>query len=344
MMAGRSKGRTLFVGSTAAGAGRTVACWAVADSLTEDGRSVGFIKLRAEPTVEEDPDLNIMVDLCGEDGIGAVDEEKLPDPERAGDRKKQMLAKAASLVDELAKKRDAVIVMGSSEIFFDPAFLGVTDTEFIRDRDLPLVLLDRFRGESQSIYSALAVDSYLEGRTKALVINRVPEQKLEAVRRRVASFVESKGIPQVVILPEDGMLASLTIRDVTELLNANVIAPGDSPGLVVESFTINPSALEGSLNIFKRLFSKIILMGRSMAEPDERRIVGLVITGGKRLGDAVVDVAGRSGIPVIYTEDDTFVAMEKLESAAPALKAEDTFKMKRFKELMMSQLDLSRLF
>ena len=114
--------------------------------------------------------------------------------------------------------------------------------------------------------------------------------------------------------------------------------------------TTGASDLTGGLRLFKRLYNKIVLLGppdpdeiRGEEHPLERKIVGILLTGGRLPPVQILKEAERHGIPLILIKEDTFAALEKLGQMKPALSPKDDLKVQRFIEHLDRHADLNHL-
>ena len=99
----------------------------------------------------------------------------------------------------------------------------------------------------------------------------------------------------------------------------------------MQASTIGAKHLVGPLSIFKQVYNKVVLVGQN---PEERPVVGIILTGGKTPSEVVIRVARDHGIPLVMTRPDTFQVVERMEKAKPALNPKDEFRVHRFLRLI----------
>ncbi len=336
---------SLFIGSTGEGSGQTLAAWCIGLALRDRGLKLGFMKPfgpPADPSVP-DPDqflIKKVLELSDEDvavppqpvgmPIGTI-----PDP--------QWMARVESRYQEMMAAKDAVIVMGSRDIFFDSGGPVLPDSHFIQRQDVPVLLMDRFNKESLSIYSVLAINSFLSGRVRGVVINRVPAERLDAVDSHCVPFLTSKGVEAVAVVPEDRVLSAMTVRNVMEILDGQIITGSQRMETLVDRFALGSPLLSGPMAIFKRVYNKVILLGSGENEPPASKVSGIVLTGGRLCADAVMQVGREQEIPLLSVPMDTFAAIERLEQARVSLTDRDEFRALRFKDWLDKSVGVDRL-
>jgi len=289
--------RSIFIGSTGAGPGQTLATWALAARLKERGLKVGFFKpygLLPDSTVSSpggfcDPDVLLFKQVLE---ISAPDETlcPIPFPENqasAGMQGEELVEKIQKAYLEVSRGKDVVLIMGGKEIFFGEGGPGLSDGLLVKSFESSVLLIDRYQRDNLTFYSVLSLNSFLEGRVKSVILNHVPADKMDHVKTKVVSFLQQKGVKSAVAVPEDPILAALTVSGIADITGG-----------------------------------------------EEKPVSGIILTGGKTPGERVVKVAQDREIPLILTRGDTFQVMERLEKARPGLTLKDEFKVHRFLKLI----------
>jgi BioD-like phosphotransacetylase family protein len=192
----------------------------------------------------------------------------------------------------------------------------------------------------------LAVHSLLKERLISVVINRIALKEMSRIRHRIIPYLREKGVALWAGIPEDSLINSLTMREVKEILRGATAWGEEKEGNLVVDFTISSSYLGGPLGLFRRIPQKIILLGldprKSAGSEGSKFVTGILLTGGRRPGDIVVETAAEEGIPLIVIPGDTFTAMESLERAVVDPKWGDTLKMNRFVEFLEQETSIER--
>jgi BioD-like phosphotransacetylase family protein len=333
--------RSIFIGSTGGGPGQTLATWALAVRLKEKGLKVGFFKPYG---LVPDSAVSSSGNLCDSDvllfkkvlEISEPDETLCPIsfPENQGSAEiqgEELMGKIQRAFQEVSREKDAVLILGGKEIFFGEGGPGLSDGALVKSFDSSVLLIDRYQRDNLTFYSLLSLNSFLDGRVKSAILNHVAPDKMNHVETKVVSFLRQKGVKSVVAVPEDPMLAALTVSAIAEISRGEILCCLEGGGNLVATSTIGTKHLEGPLSLFKQVYNKMILVGLN---PDERPVAGIILTGGKIPGELVIKVAQDRGIPLILTRLDTFQVMDRLEKAKPALTFKDEFKVHRFLKLV----------
>jgi len=333
--------RSIFIGSTGGGPGQTLATWALAVRLKEKGLKVGFFKpygLVPESAVSSpgnlcDPDVLLFKEVLE---ISEPDEVLCPIslPENQGSADIQgaeLMGKIQKAFLEVSRGKDVVLIIGGKEIFFGEGGPGLSDGILVKSFDSSVLLVDRYQRDNLTFYSVLSLNSFLDGRVKSAILNHVAPDKMDHVKTKVVSFLQQKGVKAAMTVPEDPILAALTVSSIADITGGEIFCCAQGERNLVQTSTIGAKHLEGPLSIFRQVYNKVILVGLN---PEETPVTGIILTGGKIPSEGVVKVAQNRGIPLILTRADTFQVMDRLEKAKPALTSKDEFKVHRFLKLI----------
>ncbi|MFH1488313.1 MAG: AAA family ATPase [Pseudomonadota bacterium] len=337
----------LFIGSTGDRAGHSLITWAIARRLSEIGLRVGFAKpFGTNPVYCNDR-------WTDHDALLFKQFLNLPYPlERicphliTGETGKQAAMadfpkRFKSLVDELSSKSDILLIMGSKHIFFDESTCPVPDIAIINELNADFILINRFRKTSSSIYSILFAKSMIKEKFKGVFLNRIPPGKFEDIRKGIVPALSDKGIPCIAALQEDPSLSFRSLREIREVLSGELLCGEEELGRLVGRATVGSTELKGSLQIFKRVYNKIILLApfpsdKGLHEPlPERNVAGILLTAGRKPAAPVLETAKNNHIPLMLVKEDTFSVLECLDKNPPRLSPADETKVRQ----MMSLLD-----
>ena len=330
--------------------------WALGRRLTKEHDRVGFFKpyeveVASEKGVRIDPDARLMSESLGiglESGALCSVTFEGPAPK---DMDAELTAELMGMIEtgfeRASSGKDAMIIMGSSELFFDTGPIELRDAAFIGNFDSDVLLLDRYRTRSTSIYSILSINSFLSGRVKAAIINRIPTLELEEVVTSVIPLLMDKGLEMVIAIPEDTTLAARSVRNVVEALGGEVLGGRKRMDNLVDFYTIGAMHLTGPLAMLRMVHNKIVLVS-----PDQRseggngegpKAHGIVLTGGRLPNESIVKICKENRIPLINVKADTFTCMDRLEAMNPPITTADTLKIERFEEWIERSGGIDRL-
>ena len=336
----------IFTGATGDRAGHSLITWAIARRFLDRGNSVGFIKpFGTHPINKEglwaDPDAFLFKEVLNlQEPIEQICPYLLSEETWRQRGTDKILEEIQSLAQQISVGKDFLLVMGSEHIFFDDSSRPIPDVSLITELKADFVLVSRFRDTAKSIYSILSVCSLLKDRVKGIILNRVAPEKLEEISNHMIPSLAQKGIPIIAALPEDPVLSFRSLREIRDILNAEILWGEERLEVSVGGMTVGSTDLKGELKLFKRAYNKIILLKSSPLDVEnedyeaQRPIAGILLTGGRNPVPQLLQAAENSKTPLILVKDDTFAVLERLEKTTTGLAPKDEFKVRHFTELM----------
>ncbi len=336
----------LFIGTTGDHAGHRLFTWAVALRLMEKGLNVGFLKPFGTHPVKldgfwTDQDVVLFKEVLGlQEPFDRICPYPLSEETCIKDKSEDVLKEIKTLAKELSKGKDILLIMGSEHIFLDDPSHNVSDVSLNTELETDFILVDRYRDTAKSIYSILSASSLLRDRIKGIILNRVPQAKLQEIRDRTIPSLAKKGIPTVIALPEDPFLSFRSLGEVRGILDGEFLCGEESIEEPVGGMTVGSSDLKGGLLLFKRAYNKIVLLKPQPPEMEAgesqglRPIAGILLTGGRNPAPQLLAAAKEVNVPLILVKGDTFPVLERLEQSTPTLSIQDELKVRRFTELM----------
>jgi len=290
--------------------GKTAVCAGLAKHLDGDGRRVGYFKpmvadIREKAVVDSDAAFmrkvlrlkDAAADLCP-----VIDRGNLT----------RNIKKA---YDKVAKGKDVVIVEGvwrlrpgakpveaadevvralkAKVIVVEPYTAGLADTD----------LSAKYRGFGESLLG--------------VVVNRVPARRLEALSERFSSG--AGGVAVLGLLPEDRVLFGLTVGEIAERIDGEILNDAAKSGEVVENFMLGAMVVDEGPLYYERRANKAAVLRSNRPDMQlaalETSTRCLVLSGGVEPTYPVITSAKDKDIPIILTGGDTGSVVNTLEMA-----------------------------
>jgi uncharacterized protein len=335
----------VYISSTGDHAGQSLVAWTVVRRLQEKGFKPGFLKPFGTAQVKidgswTDADAHLFKKVLD---INEPLEMICPyaDDERAEkqEKPKEILANIKKTAELFGYERDILLILGSKHIFFDETLNTLPDISIMSEVDANLILVHRYQKLSTTLYSILSVHSLLREKIKWIIINRVPPDKIEEVKRQIIPSLKEKGISNISFIPEDPVLTFRRVGEIANTLGGKIIYGEDLLGNSVERMSVGAANLQRDLIVFKRVYNKIILLSPC----NEYGVAGIIITGNREPGEQLLDAVKKADVPLIAIKEDSLDALERLEGAIPSLSPEDEDKAVHFTEMMDQDNSLDRL-
>ena len=342
----------IFVASNTRYAGRTFVSLGLAMMLKEQGYKVGYLKPIGKVPVKKDKGVYDADALFIKETLGLEEPLEMISPfvqtyenqtllfeGGLKDVKKRVLAAFKSL-----KSKDFVIIGGASDIF-EGSLLNMSALSLLNDMKAYLLMVEPWRGEvsADALFGAagLVNERFIGG-----VINKVPMNTADYVKDTVRPFLEKKGVKVLGVFAKDRALESVTVRQLNELLNGNVVCCNERLDEYVENYSIGAMDVDSALNYFRRIPNKAVITGAHRSDIQlaamETSTKCIILTGGLQTNDVVIGKAQAKGVPIISVVDDTFTTIDKIEGSMGKTNIREKRKVARVKELMDLEFDMKR--
>ena len=345
----------LIVASTEPYAGKTGVVAALLLESVERGLVAGYFKpFGTMPIVsgnlEIDSDANYMSSLAAlkvspEVVCPVVRTRALVEQVLSGDAPNvvdRVLAAYATVTDGV----QLVFVEGPSDLSQGAAF-GL-DLHRLAGLLCGRVLLIHRPGTSELPEEILHARDALGDSLLGVIINDVPQARMEATRTGVVPFLEREGIRVFGVLPHDAGLSAVSVAEIVAELDGVVLAGEAGLEEPVESFMVGAMGQEKALRYFRRRARKAVVTGGDRSdvqlaalETDTRCVI---CTGGMAPSSLVLSRADDLGVPMVLVEMDTLSAVEHMEILFGRVRIHDAVKVARIRELLAQDADLGAVF
>jgi len=317
----------LFIGSTTKYAGKTMAVLGILDFWKSKGLKVGYFKpigknftLKEDVKVEEDvllvkerfslkDDLSLMCpfSLDHQDYINLV-LGKLGDAE----------SKIYGAYEQIKKGKDAVLVGGGQDLF-DGFSIGVSNISFIERLEMPVILVDAPVFGDVNLDAITMANDRLGGKLKGVILNRLPSEGVDFIKKYFVPFLEGKGIKVWGLVPANPKLNSMSVGEIRDVLGGEIICCEDREEEAVESFMVGAMNVESALKYFRAQANKAVITGGDRADIQlaalETPTKVIILTGGMYPDNSVISAAQSKNVPMMVVADDTMTVVNKMDSA-----------------------------
>ncbi|PSP19633.1 MAG: hypothetical protein BRC58_00580 [Cyanobacteria bacterium QS_8_64_29] len=194
----------------------------------------------------------------------------------------------------------------------------------------------------------LAARSALGERLLGVAISDVPAEALPSATTELVPYLERSGIPVLGALPRQSLLRGVSVRELAQQLQAQVLCRRDRLDLMVETLAIGAMNVSSAIQYFRQRANLAVVTGgdRSdlqMAALETATTHCLVLTGGVRPRDFVLAQAERLEIPVLSVDRDTLAAVETADWAFGQARFAALAKVPCVRELIGTHFDTDRL-
>lgn len=312
----------LYIGSLSDHSGKSFVGMALGSILQKKGLKIGYMKPVGKDPVRVkgrtvDADVVMVAQVLG---IGDEYAEMSPhvlDYEtmsRAFRKKTDLLGDISVRVGKI--RRDVLLIEGMANIF-EGALVHANGIQTVGNINARAIIVEPWNGD-RTIDLVLSAAGIFGKHFAGAVLNKVPPNDFDHVRKDVKGLFKRNGIPLFAALRKDPFLGSVTVRALKEILNGKVLCCEDHLDDRVENYLVGAMDVSNAIKYFRRTHNKAVITGGHRADIQlaalETSTKCLILTGGVYANDVIVGKAETTGVPIISVKLDTFTAIERIEA------------------------------
>ncbi|MDY6781007.1 MAG: phosphotransacetylase family protein [Cyanobacteriota bacterium] len=253
---------------------------------------------------------------------------------------------SSALIDHLQGVEGELILLEGPRTLAEGTSLGLSVAQMSAVVDAAILLVARYTS-SLVADELLAAKQQLGDRLIGVALNDIAPEKLEEVQNAIAPFLERQSIPVLGTLPRSSLLNSVSVRELTSMLNAKVLCRTDRLDLMVEGLAIGAMNVNSALEYFRKGRNLAVVTGSDRTELQlaalETSTNCLILTGRNPPQDYILSRAEDLEIPVLAVDLDTLTTVEIADGAFGSTRIQEPIKVDCIRELMGEHFDLERL-
>lgn len=318
----------LYLASLEKGSGKTAVCAGIGRQLLNDGKKVGFFK----PSIAggADSDTSFI-----KSALSLEEAEELLSPAFSNDS--ELKSKVKEACSKISRGKDVVLV---EEVFeqrqASPAIVEALDAKVII-----------VEGYSKGPLKASTYKDF-GGRLLGVIVNKVPQSRLEQVRQEVSAELDKNKISLLGVLPEDKTLLALTIGELANHIQGEILSGVEKSSELVENIMLGALTVDSGLDYYGRKNNKAVVLKGERTDMQlaalETPCRCLVITGNIEPRQTVLTRVEEKNVPVILTRDDSTTVVTKIEGVFDKARFNQEKKLPRLGELMKQNFDFATLY
>ncbi|MFC1905631.1 AAA family ATPase [Chloroflexota bacterium] len=332
--------------------GKTALCAGIGKKLSGQGKKVGyFAPVRLSDTghtngskdaafikealkLEESPDVLSPVNLSSLELWKSLTDDK--------ETFIQQLKKNHS---QLSKGKDIVIMEGLSGFPANSTstLACYTIAEVL---DAKVVVIIRYSAKLAPSDMARAANE-LGQNLLGVIINFVPESKIEAVKQNIIDSFQKVGIKILGIIPEVKSLQGISIEELAQALNGDIITCPENKGDLIENFMLGAMTLDSGVDYFSRKKDKVAII---RGERPDMQLAALqtptkclVLTDNVKPLATVVFESESKHVPLVVAPKDTTGTITDIELALTHSSFHNPQKLKALESILDKYVDLKSL-
>lgn len=157
-----------------------------------------------------------------------------------------------------------------------------------------------------------------------IIVNKVLPEKYEKVKRVLNKGLERKGLKLLGVIPLDPLLSALTMNEIKDRLNMNVLCGQDNMKKRIKHTIVAAMEPHNMINFLKdgtlvltsgdRVDNILVAVSSQLIKTGVTApISGMILTGGLVPNPKILELLRESRIPVLITEEDTYTVAGKIE-------------------------------
>jgi uncharacterized protein len=193
----------------------------------------------------------------------------------------------------------------------------------------------------------LLAQMHLGDRLCGVILNDIPQKLSQSVVDYVVPFLEQHNIPVFGQIPGHPLLRSISVREMVQQLNAEVLCCGDRLNLMVEQLSIGAMNVNSALRYFNRAHNMAVVTGGDRTDIQlaalESSTNCLILTGHFSPNPIVINRAEDLEVPVLSVDLDTLTTVEIVDKAFSEARFSETIKVECIQKLFKQHVDIDRL-
>ncbi len=342
----------LYISSVEPG-GKTALCAGIGRQLLNRGKKVGYIipvQLSENDNANGYRDANFI-----KEALELKDTPELISPfhlsnrelwQNLTDEPEDFTQRMKKAYAKISKGKDVVIMEGLSGLTTDNVST-LACYRIVEVLDAKVIIVLRYSATLAP--SDLArVAGELGKRLVGVVINFVPESKIEAVEQNLVASFQEAGIKVLGILPEVRSLMGVSVDELTGVLDGEILTCPENTGELVENVMLGAMTIDSGIDYFNRKENKAAVIRGERADMQlaalETSTKCLILTNNVAPLPAVVFQAESKHVPIMIVDKDTSGVIADIEQVFSKPAFNNSQKLKRFEGIIDKYLDFTSLY
>ena len=318
--------KTVYVASLNEYTGKSTICLSLAFRYKTQGLNVGYMKpLGTAPAmvhgVETDEDAAMIwqaLDLedAFESAVPVLLTSQVANlPLRGPVQSLQTKVEAA--FKRLSRGKDIMILEGAAD-FAQGLSLGLSAGEVAALTNAKVVLVTSYR-DTLPLDGILLARAQMHDLLIGVILNNVPREMIDTVRAELTPFLEREKLSLYGVLHRDPILGAISVRELCETLNGDILCAYDRMDELVETYMIGAMTADTALRYFQRKPNKAVITGGDRADIQlaalQTNTRCLILTGNLPPTAAVLTRAVEAQVPIVVVREDTMTTVNLVERA-----------------------------
>lgn len=175
-----------------------------------------------------------------------------------------------------------------------------------------------------------------------IVINQVPEIRLDAVQKEANGYFQANGLMLLGILPEARTLSGVSVSELATAVEGEIISSADKAGELVENVMLGAMSPDSARDYYSGKKNKVVVTRAERADMQlaalETSTRCLIVTGEKPSASVMLK-AGDKNVPVILVKKDIKEVIGGIERTLKQARFQHTQKLQAISALLDGHFD-----
>ena len=349
--------KSIYITSIERYSGKTAICLALGKRLKADGFRVGYLKpLSLQPWMVAgkiaDEDASFVkeileLDISPWDLSPVVITPEFLVKHLADGSDEHLMDRVKAAVQTTGQYKDVLLLEGGASLREGYA-VNLPTPEVAKELSSHVLVTVKYRSDIRVLDDTLSAKTRLGDLLVGVVLNRVPREASDFIRNLAIPYLERHGIPVFGAIPEERSLAALTVTELTEVLDAEVLTRNCDLEAMVETLTVGAMTADVALHRFREYSNKAVITGGDRTDIQlaalETSTTCLVLTGNLQPSQLIIKQAEDFGVSVLLVRENTMETVEAIERVFGKTRLGQPDKLAEFEALFSDSMDFERLY
>jgi hypothetical protein len=246
---------------------------------------------------------------------------------------------------KVSQGKDVVIIEGMCGHSPDDN-LSKTSYEIVEALKARVIIVEGYSNQSSTAKFINTYKGFGEN-LLGVVLNKVPSSQLKRVHDEIPPQFDAAAINILGILPEDRALFTLTIGELADYIQGEILNNAEKSAELVENFMVGAMYVDSGLEYFGRKRGKAVVVRDDRPDMQlaalETPTKCLVISGNTAPVYSVRYRAEDKGVPIILTKSDTSTILKSIEDALDKTRFNQEKKLLKLAEITEQHLSFQAI-
>lgn len=240
---------------------------------------------------------------------------------------------------------DLILLEGAGTLW-DGTIFDLSIPQIAETTDAAVLLVSRY-SSLELVDHLLTAKNLLGDRLLGVMINDIPQEKLELAQTYIKPFLQEQGINVFGLIPRNALLRSVSVRELTKRLEAKVLCRSDRLDLLVQSLSIGAMNVNSALEYFRKGKNMAVITGGDRTDLQlaalETSTHCLILTGHVAPQDFIISRAEDLEVPILSVDLDTLTTVEIVDQTFGRVRLQEPIQVQCVQDLMKKHFDFKKL-